>query len=50
MREEMAVDAVKRILDAEKDAAQGGALRARMKIVTSIATTFGLKVRQGKYI
>lgn len=47
VREEMAVDAVKRILDAEKDAAQGGALRARMKIVTSIATTFGLKVRQG---
>lgn len=46
VREEMAVDAVKRILDAEKDAAQGGALRARMKIVTSIATTFGLKVRQ----
>ena len=46
-REEMAVDAVRRILSAEKDAANGGALRARMKIITSIATTFGLKVRQG---
>lgn len=47
VREKLAVDAVKRILDAEKDAVNGGALRARMKIITSIATTFGLKVREG---
>lgn len=47
VREKLAVDAVKRILDAEKDAAYGGALRVRMKIITSIATTFGLKVREG---
>lgn len=45
-REKLAVDAVKRILDSEKDAVNGGALRARMKIITSIATTFGLKVRE----
>ncbi len=48
VRERMAVESVKRILDAEKDAAYGGALRIRMKIITSIATTFGLKVREGK--
>lgn len=50
MREKLAVDAVKRILDSEKDAAYEGALRVRMKIITSIATTFGLKVREGKFI
>lgn len=48
VRESLAVDAVKRILNAEKNAAYGGALRARMKIITSIATTFGLKVREGR--
>lgn len=49
LREKLAVDAVKRILDSEKDAAYEGALRVRMKIITSIATTFGLRVREGEF-
>lgn len=50
LREKLAVDAVKRILDSEKDAAFEGALRVRMKIITSIATTFGLRVREGEFL
>lgn len=46
-RTSMMVSAVERILNAEKPAAEGGAMLTRGKIITNMASTFSSQIRTG---